>query len=218
MNLLLIAVAPAMIIMIYVYFKDKIEKEPVKLVVKHFLLGAFVSVLITSILSGIMNAIFSVTDSKSVFQQFIKAFLVVALVEEFSKYIIVRYSAQPNKEFKHSFDGIVYAVAVSLGFATLENILYTFQYGMSTGVIRAFTAVPAHATFAILMGYYMGKAKFSNKKNQHNLLGLLLAIVFHGLYDFFLFINFIPGISVGAFISLIVGGILAKKAIDSHDN
>ncbi|WP_439128505.1 PrsW family glutamic-type intramembrane protease, partial [Polaribacter sp.] len=100
----------------------------------------------------------------------------------------------------------------------LENILYTFKHGVEVGLLRAFTAVPAHATFGILMGYFMGKAKFSNKRISLNLLGLLLATIFHGAYDFFLFINFIPGISIGAFVSLIIGIVLSKKAIKRHQN
>ena len=98
----------------------------------------------------------------------------------------------------------------------IENVLYVFQYGISTGITRAFTAVPAHATFGILMGYFMGKAKFSKNKMKFNLIGLLIATFFHGAYDFFLFINFIPGTLIGAIISLIIGIVLANKAIKKH--
>lgn len=130
----------------------------------------------------------------------------------------MRFYAQKNNEFNEPFDGIVYAVMVSMGFAALENILYTFQYGFGVGVTRVFTAVPAHATFGIIMGYFMGKAKFSNNRIKFNLLGLLFAILFHGSYDFFLFINFIPGIYIGALISLLIGVIFSKKAITRHQN
>jgi RsiW-degrading membrane proteinase PrsW (M82 family) len=157
-----------------------------------------------------------VTDEFSISQQYIQAFAVVALSEEFSKYIIVKYFAQPKKEFNEPFDGITYAVMVSMGFACTENILYVLEGGYETAVLRAFTAVPAHATFGILMGYYMGKAKFSNSRFKLNMAGLLLAVCFHGAYDFFLFIGFIPGISIGAFLSLIVGIILSRKAIKKH--
>jgi RsiW-degrading membrane proteinase PrsW (M82 family) len=216
MSLLLLAVAPAMVIVLYIYLKDKFEKESIRFLFKNFLLGATVSILITMLIGAIASYLIPQTDAKSILQQFLKAFFVVALVEEFSKYVIVKYYAQKNKEFNESFDGIVYAVMVSMGFATLENVLYTFQYGAETGVVRAFTAVPAHATFAILMGYFMGKAKFSKNKIQLNLMGLVVATIFHGAYDFFLFIDFIPGISTGAFLSLIVGLILSKKAIKQH--
>lgn len=216
MSLLLLAIAPAMIIILYIYFKDKFEKEPIGFLFKNFLMGAIVSVIITLILSIIANQFFPLTNETSIFQQFIKAFFVVGFVEEFSKYIIVKFYAQKNEEFNEPFDGIVYAVMVSMGFAALENVMYVFQYGVSTGIIRAFTAVPAHATFGILMGYFMGLAKFSKNRQLLNITGLLVATFFHGAYDFFLFINFIPGIAIGAFVSLIVGIILSKKAIKIH--
>ena len=218
MNLLLLAIAPVIVVVLYIYFKDKFEKEPKVFLFKNFLLGATASILITAILGGLAGNLIPLTDETNILQQFIKAFFVVALVEEFSKYIIVRYYAQRNKEFNESFDGIVYAVMVSMGFAALENVLYVFQYGIGTGITRAFTAVPAHATFAILMGYFMGKAKFSINKKTLNLTGLLIATLFHGAYDFFLFINFIPGIATGAFVSLIIGIVLSKKAIKRHQN
>ena len=216
MTLLLLAVAPITISILYIYFKDKFEKEPITFLFKNFLLGATVSILITAIVSFFAVQLFPLTNVKSIAQQFFQAFFVVALVEEFSKYVIVLFYAQKNKEFNEPFDGIVYAVMVSMGFAALENVLYVYHHGLETGFIRAFTAVPAHATFAILMGYFMGKAKFVASKKLVNITGLLLATTFHGAYDFFLFIDFIPGISSGAFVSLVIGILLSKKAIKKH--
>ncbi|TXD46587.1 PrsW family intramembrane metalloprotease [Polaribacter sp. IC073] len=218
MSLLLLAIAPITIVILYIYFKDKYEKEPIGILTKSFLLGATVSIILTFVLGYIASVFIPLTDVKNIFQQFVKAFIVVALVEEFSKYVVVKFYAQKNKEFNEPFDGIVYAVMVSMGFAALENILYTYQYGAATGITRAFTAVPAHATFAILMGYFMGRAKFSKHKVKLNLVGLLLAILFHGAYDFFLFINFIPGMWIGAIISLTLGIVLSKKAVKKHQN
>ena len=74
--------------------------------------------------------------------------------------------AYRKKEFDEPFDGIVYAVMVGMGFATVENISYVSQYGLMTGIMRLFMAVPAHASFAIIMGYFMGKARFSAKKEN----------------------------------------------------
>lgn len=216
MNLILLAIAPVFLIIIYVYIKDKFEKEPKRLLLVNFLLGAIVSILITTVLYYIADVIIPLHDAYSVTQQFIKAFFVVALTEEFSKYIIVRYYTQRRPEYNEPFDGIMYAVMVSMGFAATENIFYVLDGGIQTAISRAFTAVPAHATFGILMGYYMGKAKFSNNKIALNLIGLFLAVLFHGAYDFFLFIDFIPGIWIGAFVSLIIGIILSKKAIKKH--
>lgn len=216
MNLLLAAIAPVCVIILFIYFKDKYEKEPRRLLLYNFLLGAIVSIIITSILYYAFDMVLPLTNKTSIFEQFIKAFFVVGLIEEFSKYVIIRYFAQPNKAFNEPFDGIVYAVIVSMGFAATENIFYVIQGGYPIALARAFTAVPAHATFGVLMGYFMGKAKFSNSKIVLNLSGLLFAILFHGAYDFFLFIDFVPGIWVGAFISLFVGLILSRKAIKIH--
>lgn len=218
MNLLLLAIAPVAIIILYIYFKDKYEKEPKRLLIYNFLLGAIVSILITTILYYGFDIVLPLSNHTSIFEQFIKAFFVVGLTEEFSKYLIVRYFAQPNAAFNEPFDGIVYAVMVSMGFAATENIFYVLEGGLETAILRAFTAVPAHATFGILMGYYMGKAKFSKNKIVLNLAGLLLAVLFHGAYDFFLFIDFVPGIWVGAFVSLFIGIILSRKAIKKHQN
>lgn len=218
MKLLLSAVAPVFIIILYIYFKDKYEKEPKRLLIFSFFLGAVVSIVVTTILYVISDYFFSIPieENKNIVQLLIKAFLIVGFIEEFSKYIIVRYFAQPKKEFNEQFDGIVYAVMVSMGFAATENIMYVFEGGYQTAVLRTFTAIPAHATFAVLMGYFMGKAKFSKHRIGFNLLGLLCAILFHGAYDYFLFLEFIPGIWVGAFVSLILGLILSKNAINAH--
>ncbi|UAB74970.1 PrsW family intramembrane metalloprotease [Mesoflavibacter sp. SCSIO 43206] len=216
MYLLLSAIAPVFIIIIYIYVKDKYEKEPTKLLVISFLLGAIVSVIITTIFYMFFNSFLPLQDKLSVWEQFKQAFFVVGFSEELSKYLIVLLFAQRHKEFNEPFDGIVYAVMVSMGFAATENIMYVLQHGASTALLRAFTAVPAHATFGILMGYFMGMAKFKPNKLFLNLCGLLLAIVFHGAYDFFLFINFIPGIWVGAFVSLALGLFLSRKAIKRH--
>lgn len=216
MNLLLLAIAPILVIVIYIYLKDKYEREPKLLVIKTILLGAIVSILITTILYMVTNRYVPLLNEESIFNQFLKTFFIIGLIEEFSKYVIVRYYNQPKAEFNEPFDGIVYAVMVSMGFALTENIMYVFEYGVSTGIARAFTAVPAHATFGVLMGYFMGLAKFSNKKWLYNLVGLSLAIIFHGAYDFFLFLPFIPGIWIGAFVSLIIGIVLSSKAIKAH--
>lgn len=216
MNLLLTAIAPVCIVIIYIYVKDKYEKEPKRLLLLSFISGAIVSILITTILYSGFEVLLPLKNNFSVQEQFIKAFFVVGFTEEFSKYVIVRYVSQPRKAFNEPFDGIIYAVMVSMGFAATENVMYVIQGGYEVAILRAFTAVPAHATFAILMGYFMGKAKFSNNKVLLNFTGLLLAIIFHGTYDFFLFIDFVPGIWVGAFISLFIGILLSRRAIKKH--
>ena len=216
MTAILLALIPVLVIIAYVYFMDKYDKEPGHLLLFSFLLGAIVSIIITTAIYIGFDMLFPPAEDFNVSHQFLKAFFVVALTEEFSKYIIVRYYAQPKHAFDEPYDGIMYAVMVSMGFAATENIVYVLEGGMEVAILRAFTAIPAHATFGILMGYFMGRAKFGKNRIVNNLLGLTLAVLFHGAYDFFLFIGFIPGIYLGAFVSLIIGIILSYRAIKAH--
>lgn len=211
---LALALAPGVAIALYIYLKDKHEREPISLLLVSFFYGAL-SVLLTLIISMPLEII--IINKQSAAELFADAFFKVALVEEFSKFVFIRFILFRNKNFNEPFDGIVYAAMVGMGFATLENILYVYQFGIPTGIMRMFTAVPAHACFAILMGYYLGRAKFiHHKKLYYSLLALISATVFHGLYDYFLFITFVPGIWIGAVVSLIVGIILSRKAIKIH--
>lgn len=215
-SLLAIAVAPCLAIMVYIYLKDKYEKEPIKLLVYSFF-GGVASIPIAAYLEvEAQNR--GIGVGEDVTSVFILAFIVVGISEELSKYLFLRIIPYRNKAFNEPFDGIVYSVMVSMGFAMAENILYVFQHGMTTGVMRMFTAVPAHATFAVIMGYYVGKAKFDqeNKFILH-LKGIGGAAAFHGLYDFSLMQNEIPGLRlIGAILSLYIAIRLSKKAMHAH--
>lgn len=215
--LLSLALAPGIAIGIYIYLKDRHEREPISLLLVSFFYGAL-STVITLLISWPLTANVSI-DKNSIADQFLNAFFLVALVEEFSKFLFVRFILYNNKNFNEPFDGIVYALMVSMGFATLENVLYTFQYGVTTGILRIFTAVPAHATFGVLMGYFLGIAKFTHRRElYYAFIALLVATLFHGAYDYFWFINYVPGVWVGAIVSLIVGVVLSKKAIRLHQS
>jgi RsiW-degrading membrane proteinase PrsW (M82 family) len=185
MNLFLLALAPGVAIMVYVYLKDKHEREPLSLLFISFLYG-IASTLVTLILSIPVHALI-VTDESQLYDQFINAFVKVSLIEEFSKFIFIRYILFNNRNFNEPFDGIVYAIMVSMGFATFENVLYVLDGGYATGFLRMFTAVPAHATFGILMGFYLGRAKFSK---QHatplTMMGLCAAILIHFIRTWYL--------------------------------
>jgi protease PrsW len=212
--LLALALAPGVAIGFYIYLSDKHEREPVGLLMLSFFFG-ILSVFITLLISRIIEYFFTI-DTQSVSEQAVHAFLIVALVEEFSKFLFVRGILYNNANFNEPFDGIVYSVMVSMGFATFENILYVVEGGIGTALLRMFTAVPAHATFAILMGFYLGKAKFEHKKSYYALYALGVATLFHGAYDYCLFISFVPGIVFGALASLVVGIWLSRKAIRIH--
>ncbi len=128
---------------------------------------------------------------------FLKSFLVAGLIEEGFKFLVFRGLIYDNKEFNEPYDGIVYAVMISLGFAAMENILYLatahFKLGlagvMQVGTVRAMLAVPAHAFFAAIMGYYLGLAKFSASASQEKVFlkkALWWPVAAHGAYDFFI--------------------------------
>jgi RsiW-degrading membrane proteinase PrsW (M82 family) len=212
--LLALALAPGGAIGLYIYLKDKHEREPVGLLIRSFFFG-ILSVFVTILISRVIG-LFITIDEQSVGEQAVHAFLIVALVEEFSKFIFVRGLLYNNPNFNEPFDGIVYSVMVSMGFATFENILYVVDGGVGTALMRMFTAVPAHATFAILMGFYLGKAKFEHKKAYYAVHALGVATLFHGAYDYCLFISFVPGIVFGALVSLMVGIWLSRRAINIH--
>lgn len=212
--LLAIAMAPGVAIGIYIYLKDHHEKEPISLLVKSFFYGIF-STFVTLLISAIISQFVTINEL-DLTEQAVHAFIIVALVEELSKFIFVRGILYRNKNFNEPFDGIVYAVIVSMGFATFENIFYVAEGGLSVALTRMFTAVPAHATFGVLMGYFLGKAKFEHKKSYYAFYALGTATLFHGAYDYFLFISFVPGIWLGAIASLVLGIYLSRKAIKIH--
>src|SRR5687768_6409909 len=207
--------------MLFIYLKDKHEREPLSLLLISFFYGV-VSTLLTLFISWPLDLLIELRKHDIV-DEFFSAFFKVALVEEFSKFLFVRFVLYPNKNFNEPFDGIVYAVMVSMGFATLENVLYVFQYGWETGILRMFTAVPAHASFGVMMGYFLGKAKFIHNRGLYfSLVALFTATFFHVAYDYFWFIGQINGIWayiwLGAIMSLVVGLILSRKAIRLHQH
>lgn len=181
--LLLLALAPCLFLLWYFYHRDKYEPEPKKKIIKIFLLGALMVIpagIIETILCGALNYITS-----GFINIFIMSFIIIAPTEEFVKFLAVKIWVYRSTEFDEVMDGIVYTVSASLGFATIENIFYVLSHGIGIGIARAFLAVPGHAFFGALMGYYIGRAKF-NKEKENSLIikGLLFAILLHGLYDF----------------------------------
>lgn len=215
LSLLSLALAPGIAVILYIYLKDKHEREPLSLLLVSFIYGGL-STIVTLVISLPVNMLI-LTKEEDVIQQFFNAFFKVALIEEFSKFIFVRVILYNNKNFNEPFDGIVYAVMVSMGFATVENIIYVFQYGFTTGMLRMFTAVPAHAAFGIIMGYFLGKGKFTHRRGLYfSLIALLAPTLFHGSYDYFWFISFVPGIWSGAIISLAIAFVLSRLAIRLH--
>jgi RsiW-degrading membrane proteinase PrsW (M82 family) len=188
--LLSLAVAPTVFLLLFVYLRDKYEREPLGLVGVTFVLGAI----------GMLPAMLIELLLESLFPSnlFVEIFLYVAVVEESIKFGAVRVKAYLSPHFNEVMDGIVYTVAAGLGFATVENLLYVLRSGFSVPIFRAFLSVPGHAVWAGIIGFYVGIAKCRTaSKNQAHLeivKGVGIAIVLHGIYDTFVFSENVLGV------------------------
>ena len=206
--LLFIALAPAVILMIYVWNKDK-SKEPFKMLLILAFLGA-VSCFPAGFLESPANsAIMSVFGKDNYLSYFLQAFFGVALMEEGCKFIVMFLYTRNHKEFNGLFDGMIYAVLVSLGFAAFENVFYVMDFGSKVALSRAFTAIPGHMFNAVFMGYNYSlwhtyrlcdksEKYFANlgmirprlpKYKYKNYLAkaIIIPVLVHGFYDFCLF-------------------------------
>ncbi|MGZ9586882.1 glutamic-type intramembrane protease PrsW [Paenibacillus marinisediminis] len=177
--LLTAAVAPGIALLIYFYLKDKYAAEPISMVLRVFLVGFLIVFPIMIIQHGLTMWWGS--------NRLMYSFVISSGVEEAVKWFVLYHMIYNHVEFDEHYDGILYAVAVSLGFATIENVMYALSNNSSFGFLlsRALLPVSGHALFGILMGYYMGKAKFTNDNTSKKYLAisLIVPIFWHGVYD-----------------------------------
>lgn len=216
-ELLILAIAPTIGVMLWIYLKDKYDKEPVMVLGKFFVIGVFISI-IAIMLEFILLKINSFTGYLNYIYI---SFIVAGFVEEGVKWIALVPNLLKEKNFNEKLDGIIYSIFLSLGFATIENIVYLMSEDSSTaiqlGMIRAVISIPAHMMFAITMGYYISKYKYSaskNKKIKYLSFSLLFPILLHGVFDFILMIEY--RWSIILFIAYIV--FLWKINLDKLDN
>jgi protease PrsW len=173
--------APSLAILSYFYLKDEYDTEPIFQVFRVFILGAV-------LVFPIMFIQYILQVEQLIHHIFIDAFI-TGLLEEFAKWFFLMFAVYSLVHFDEPYDGIVYGVSLSLGFATLENILFLLSNGIHLAIGRAFFPVSSHAMFGVIMGYYIGKGKFiSNKKKKVHLIcmALFIPVVLHSLYDFIL--------------------------------
>ena len=203
---ILLAVLPPLLIAYYIYKKDKYDVEPRGMIIKSFLFGCLTVVPVLFIYEFIDQSVFP--------NLFLYVFFGIAFVEEGVKYLFLKKFLYSSKDFNEPMDGIVYAVMVSLGFATVENIQYVIynfpDSSFEVGFKRMFTAIPLHALCGVIMGYFVGLAKFSSNKNQLIFKGIFLAVLLHCVYNYYLFAgdSFIFSI-----LSLIAAAYYSNKAI-----
>jgi protease PrsW len=189
MLLVALAIAPGIAVCLFIYSLHQYGKGSIRHLIVSFLLGAAATLLPL----GVQWLAYDVRiepSRHSILSYLWYAFGVVALSEEGSKFLVLRFYAYPQKTFRQPFDGVIYSVMIGMGFATVENIEYVRQFGVEIGVSRFFLAIPAHAAFAVLMGYPVGRSKFAPSGAAWLMLkGLVVAVLFHGSFDLFLFLQ-----------------------------
>jgi RsiW-degrading membrane proteinase PrsW (M82 family) len=184
-SLFFISLAPILIVAIYIYLRDKYEKEPLLSLIKALLLGMLIvlpAVFIEKFLGSLNEG-----WNEGITTTFYSSFIVASLTEEGLKFSLFILFFWKSVDFNEKFDGIVYAVFISLGFAAIENLFYVFRGGYSVGLLRALTAVPAHALFGTQMGYHLGLARFyPDRRKLQLIMAFLMPFIWHGTYDFLL--------------------------------
>ena len=179
--LLSAGIAPGLALLSYFYLRDQYEQEPVITVFKVFLFGA--------ILTFPIMFIQYVLSAEGMLQSnLLYSFISAALFEEFFKWFILIFAIYQHADFDEPYDGIVYGASLSLGFATVENILYLITNGTGLAIGRALFPVSSHALFGVIMGYYLGKAKFNMEGRERRTLfiAFLIPFLLHGIYDYIL--------------------------------
>ncbi len=191
-NFILIAAAviPAAFLMFWVYKSDHLEKESPRMIWRLVIAGVLAA-LIALVLEKFFGFILNISiDSSSPAYNVVLYFIIVAFSEEGAKYFMLWLRSWRSVEFDCQYDGVVYAVFVSLGFAVWENISYVLMYGFSTALVRAVTAIPGHACFGVFMGVFYSIAKKFWLRRQNGLshlfriLAVIVPALIHGAYDY----------------------------------
>lgn len=173
-------IAPGLALLCYFYLRDQYDNEPIFTVLRSFIFGAL-------LVFPIMFIQYAFSEENVWQSSWTQAYVLSGTLEEFFKWFILYFLVYKHTHFSERYDGIVYAVSVSLGFATVENILYLFSNGIEFAIGRALLPVSSHALFGVVMGYYLGKGKFSQKGKRFFIIAsLLFPIILHGTYDFIL--------------------------------
>jgi RsiW-degrading membrane proteinase PrsW (M82 family) len=178
---LALAIVPSWLLVRYFHDRD-LYPEPPKVIWTTFAFGALITVPVLIVVFPAMILLPQAEGFVPFAVQY--AFLYAAIPEEFFKLLVLLGYSLRRREFDEPMDGLVYGVVAALGFAALENALYSVAVGPVMTIVRGFTAVPAHACMGVIMGYYVGRARFEPKRRGALIVtGYVAATIVHGLYD-----------------------------------
>lgn len=177
--LLSVSIAPALALFSFFYLRNQMATEPRRTLVHTFIYGAILTF-------PILFLQYILKEEQIIQNLMVQDVFFSGVVEEFFKWFILMIAIYHHIEFDDPYDGILYGVSISLGFATVENILYMLSFGVDTAFMRALMPVSSHALFGVVMGYYLGRAKFEKKdlSMQYRLLALFAPIILHVIYNF----------------------------------
>lgn len=210
-----LAMAPVIALVMYIYHRDRHNREPLYLLIKLFLSGSlsaipvyFIEKLLSyfNIFHGFPSALYT-------------AFIVAGAVEEYFKRLVVIKIAYNNKSYDEKLDGIVYCTFSALGFAAVENLIYvigSINNSFYIGITRGLFSVPSHMLFGITMGYYLSLAKYSKSEKSRVFYyrkSYLIPVLLHGIFDYILISHLINYLVI--FILFLV--YLWKNSLDKLD-
>ena len=185
------AVLPVFVILYFIYRKDKNQPEPTGKLIKTFFAGCL-SILPAALMESGLSLFAPDASQVPVMNGVYTGFAVAGFCEELCKLLLLLLVVWRSQYFDEYFDGIVYAVYLSMGFACVENVMYVFgnEDAMSVALARGVLAVPAHFLIAVTMGYYVSLAKFDPQhKLKHLSLALIYPVLLHGTYDSLLMVS-----------------------------
>ncbi|MBU2650845.1 MAG: PrsW family intramembrane metalloprotease [Bacteroidetes bacterium] len=179
-------ISPIVAIIILFYLKKYYDKDQYRILINAFFLG-IISVIIPLVFNFWMDSL-GYSNLKNLKRMLFYSFVITGFLSELGKFLILRFYVYPRERFDGPSDGIIFSIAIGLGYASIANILYIFgiiDTGSTNPILaHAYTAAPASIFFAITMGFFMGMAKLGHNTFLNSSAALLTTAFFHGLYDF----------------------------------
>lgn len=211
MLLFALAVIPGIFLLYYIKRKDHTHPEPWKYIWVTFLISALLVIPVGLTEAGI-EKLTGWTETGPLISVFLHAFIGVALVEEFSKWVTIRIYSYRKPEFDETIDGIVYGAAAGAGFAVLENIFYVLEHGMAVAILRAVLSVPMHIFTGTLIGYGLIRQKH-DKMYAMSVTLFVFSVLMHGAYDYVIFVysKDSPGISMGVTAGIVLALLIITR-------